>query len=95
VWLALFAALAEGWWQASALALRIPRFHWSPARCKRRQEFQLLTPQVIAAVRGTKWAMEVTPGQTSTLVLLGQVSPHLGAANELVAQRASPGEGRF
>jgi FecR protein len=41
---------------------------------KRRQEFQILTPQAIASVRGTKWAMEVKPGQTSTLVLLGQVA---------------------
>ena len=41
---------------------------------KRRREFQILTPQAIASVRGTKWAMEVKPGQTSTLVLLGQVT---------------------
>jgi hypothetical protein len=41
---------------------------------KRRQEFQILTPQAIASVRGTKWALEVKPGQTSTLVLLGQVA---------------------
>jgi FecR protein len=34
---------------------------------KRRREFQILTPQAIASVRGTKWAMEVKPGQTSTL----------------------------
>jgi ferric-dicitrate binding protein FerR (iron transport regulator) len=40
----------------------------------RRHEFQILTPQAIASVRGTKWAMEVKPGQTSTLVLLGQVT---------------------
>jgi hypothetical protein len=40
----------------------------------RRREFQILTPQAIASVRGTKWAMEVKPGQTSTLVLLGQVT---------------------
>ena len=41
---------------------------------KQRREFQILTPQAIASVRGPKWAMEVKPGQTSTLVLLGQVT---------------------
>jgi FecR protein len=41
---------------------------------KRRREFQILTPEAVASVRGTKWAMEVKPGQTSTLVLAGQVS---------------------
>jgi ferric-dicitrate binding protein FerR (iron transport regulator) len=42
--------------------------------CQRRHEFQILTPHVIASVRGTKWAMEVKPGQTSTLVLSGEVT---------------------
>jgi hypothetical protein len=41
---------------------------------KRRREFQILTPQVVASVRGTKWAMEVKGGQTSTLVLTGEVT---------------------
>jgi hypothetical protein len=41
---------------------------------KRRHEFQILTPQVIASVRGTKWAMEAKSGQTSTLVLAGEVT---------------------
>jgi hypothetical protein len=36
---------------------------------QRRREFQILTPQAIASARGTKWAMEVKPGETSTLVL--------------------------
>jgi hypothetical protein len=43
-------------------------------RSKRRHEFQILTPQAIASVRGTKWAIEVKPGQTSTLVLTGEVT---------------------
>jgi hypothetical protein len=43
-------------------------------KSKRRQEFQILTPQAIASVRGTKWAIEVKPGQTSTLVLTGEVT---------------------
>ena len=35
--------------------------------------FQILTPDVIASVRGTRWAMEVTPKQTSTFVIAGAV----------------------
>jgi hypothetical protein len=39
---------------------------------KLRHDFQILTPQVVASVHGTKWMMEVKPGQTSAVVLLGQ-----------------------
>jgi hypothetical protein len=39
----------------------------------KRRNFQILTPQAIASVRGTTWAMEVKPGQSSTLVLSGVV----------------------
>ncbi|MBV8106235.1 MAG: FecR domain-containing protein [Hyphomicrobiales bacterium] len=38
------------------------------------REFQILTPLAIAAVRGTKWAVEVTAARTSTLVFDGAVS---------------------
>jgi len=58
---------------------------------KRRQEFQILTPQAIASVRGTKWAMEVKPGQTSTLVLLGQVAVARKDASDSVL--VGPGQG--
>jgi hypothetical protein len=58
---------------------------------KRRHEFQILTPQAIASVRGTKWAMEVKPGQTSTLVLLGQVTVARKDVAETVV--VGPGEG--
>jgi ferric-dicitrate binding protein FerR (iron transport regulator) len=37
-------------------------------------KFQILTPLAIAAVRGTRWAMEVTPQRTSALVLEGTVA---------------------
>jgi ferric-dicitrate binding protein FerR (iron transport regulator) len=37
-------------------------------------KFQILTPLAIAAVRGTRWAVDVTPAQTSTLVLEGTVA---------------------
>jgi hypothetical protein len=39
----------------------------------RRKNFQILTPHAIAAVRGTRWAVEVEPSRTSTLVLSGTV----------------------
>jgi hypothetical protein len=35
--------------------------------------FQILTPHAIAAVRGTKWAVEVNAKQTSALVVSGAV----------------------
>src|SRR5271168_2853547 len=58
---------------------------------KRRHEFQILTPQAIASVRGTKWAMEVKPGQTSTLVLTGEVTVTRKDEAENVA--VGPGQG--
>jgi ferric-dicitrate binding protein FerR (iron transport regulator) len=36
--------------------------------------FQVVTPQAIAAVRGTRWAVDVQTGKTSVLVLRGRVS---------------------
>jgi hypothetical protein len=39
-----------------------------------RKDFQILTPHAIAAVRGTKWIVEVDAKQTSTLVLSGGVT---------------------
>ena len=38
------------------------------------QDFQILTPLAVAAVRGTKWAVEVSAARTSTLVLAGAVA---------------------
>jgi ferric-dicitrate binding protein FerR (iron transport regulator) len=36
--------------------------------------FQVITPQAIAAVRGTRWAVDVQSGKTSVLVLRGRVA---------------------
>jgi FecR protein len=58
---------------------------------KRRHEFQILTPATIASVRGTKWAMEVKPGQTSTLVLEGRVTVRRKDTAEGVV--VGPGQG--
>jgi len=38
-----------------------------------RRDFRILTPHAITAVRGTRWAVEVGPSQTSTLVISGSV----------------------
>lgn len=40
--------------------------------------FQVVTPQAIAAVRGTRWAVDVQGGKTSVLVLRGRVSVRRG-----------------
>jgi len=40
---------------------------------EREKPFQILTPHAIAAVRGTKWAVEVKAKQSSTLVISGAV----------------------
>jgi hypothetical protein len=53
--------------QSKALLVDAPR-----QRGKRR--FQVTTPQAIAAVRGTKWAVDAQETRTSVLVLRGQVA---------------------
>jgi hypothetical protein len=58
---------------------------------KRRHDFQILTPATVASVRGTKWATEVKPGQSSTLVLEGQVMVKRRSTPESAV--LGPGEG--
>jgi len=41
---------------------------------KGKNRFQVITPQAIAAVRGTKWAVDAQESRTSVLVLNGQVA---------------------
>jgi FecR protein len=56
-----------------ALLIEFQRSLW-------RQDFQILTPLAIAAVRGTKWAVDVTKARTSVLVLsdaVGVTNRHL------------------
>lgn len=53
--------------QSKALLIDAPK-----QRGKRR--FQVTTPQAIAAVRGTKWAVDAQATRTSVLVLSGQVA---------------------
>jgi len=54
-----------------------------------KRDFQILTPHAIAAVRGTKWAVQVTPKQTSALVLTGVVEVSRG--KQKVSLRAGEG----
>ena len=55
------------------------------------EKFQILTPLAIAAVRGTKWAMDVTKARTSTLVLNGAVAVTNRRLNQFVVLTAGQG----
>ena len=50
-----------------ALLLEVPK---KPGRTR----FQVVTPQAIAAVRGTKWAVDAEGGKTSVFVVDGRVN---------------------
>ncbi len=53
--------------------------------------FAVVTPQAIAAVRGTKWAVDVARGKTSVFVVKGRVAVQRPASNAGVV--LGPGEG--
>jgi hypothetical protein len=53
--------------------------------------FQILTPQAIASVRGTIWAVEAKAGRTSVLVLTGVVS--VTSANAAATAVVREGQG--
>jgi FecR protein len=53
--------------QSKALLLDVPK---QPGK----DRFKVTTPQAIAAVRGTKWAVDVQQTRTSVLVLRGEVA---------------------
>ena len=53
--------------QGKAILIDAPKQHG-------KSRFQVTTPQAIAAVRGTKWAVDVQDTRTSVLVLAGQVA---------------------
>jgi hypothetical protein len=55
------------------------------------QDFQILTPLAVAAVRGTKWAVEVGAARTSTLVLAGAVAVTNRHLNQYVILREGEG----
>lgn len=53
--------------------------------------FEVVTPQAIAAVRGTKWAVDVAAGKTSVFVVDGRVAVRREPAAAAVT--LGPGEG--
>jgi hypothetical protein len=55
------------------------------------RDFQILTPHAIAAVRGTKWAVEVTSKKTSTLVISGVVEVKHRGGKQTASLRAGQG----
>ncbi len=57
----------------------------------RRRNFQILTPHAIAAVRGTRYAVEVGRARTSTLVLAGAVEVKRPRQTRGVLLRVSEG----
>jgi hypothetical protein len=54
-------------------------------------KFQVITPQAIAAVRGTKWAVDVAADKTSVFVVNGRVAVGRRTGSHSVTLR--PGEG--
>jgi hypothetical protein len=58
---------------------------------EKRHDFQILTPQAIASVRGTQWAVEVKPGRSAVFVLSGVVE--VARANRAAAVVLRRGQG--
>jgi hypothetical protein len=58
---------------------------------ERGNRFQVITPQAIAAVRGTKWAVDASENKTSVFVVIGRVAVGRGTGSHSVT--LGPGEG--
>jgi len=67
---------------SKALLLEVPKV---------RNEFKVITPQAIAAVRGTKWAVDAVENQTSVFVVNGLVA--VGRRTGSHGVTLGPGEG--
>jgi ferric-dicitrate binding protein FerR (iron transport regulator) len=67
-----------------ALLLDLPKRE-NPSR------FEVITPQAIAAVRGTQWAVDVQDGKTSVFVVKGHVEVRRPATSAAV--NLGPGQG--
>ncbi len=57
----------------------------------RQRTFEILTPMAVAAVRGTRWAVETQSDQTSVLTLSGAVAVRRSNASEAVVLHAGEG----
>lgn len=55
------------------------------------ENFRILTPEAIAAVRGTTWAVQVEKGKTSVFVVTGKVEVRARVGDAKVS--LGPGEG--
>jgi ferric-dicitrate binding protein FerR (iron transport regulator) len=69
---------------SKALLLEVPK---KPGK----NQFQVTTPQAIAAVRGTKWAVDATENKTSVFVVNGRVA--VGRRTGSHSVTLGPGEG--
>jgi FecR protein len=69
--------------QSKALLLDVPK--------QGKDRFKVTTPQAIAAVRGTKWAVDVEETRTSVLVLRGRVAVQRPTGGSQVT--LGPGQG--
>ena len=54
-------------------------------------KFEVITPQAIAAVRGTKWAVDVLEGKTSVFVVNGRVGVGRRTGSHVVTLGAGDG----
>lgn len=54
-------------------------------------KFEVITPQAIAAVRGTKWAVDVVEGKTSVFVVNGRVGVGRRTGSHVVTLGAGDG----
>jgi hypothetical protein len=69
---------------SKALLLDVPKKHGG-------NRFQVTTPQAIAAVRGTRWAVDAAEGKTSVFVVNGRVA--VGRRTGTHSVTLGPGEG--
>jgi hypothetical protein len=69
---------------SKALLLEVPKKQG-------RNRFQVTTPQAIAAVRGTKWAVDMAENKTSVFVVNGRVAVGRRAGSHSIT--LGPGEG--
>jgi ferric-dicitrate binding protein FerR (iron transport regulator) len=76
---------------ADSVTLRLKALLIDGPAGKGKAGFQVITPQAIAAVRGTKWAVDVQSGRASVFVVSGRVAVRRPAAKTGVI--LGPGEG--
>ncbi|HEY3719735.1 MAG TPA: FecR family protein [Roseiarcus sp.] len=60
-------------------------------RSKRHPSFQIRTPYAVAAVRGTKWVVDVDSEKASTFVIAGRVAVSRPGGEQTVLLRAGDG----